>query len=152
MYHRIVAGELSELSALCTRLCGADIPVRATGPGTSSRDVQPIALSPPVLARIARMVEFSRALTRDDGSVPLLGDSAANDTYLRFDVANQGHSDLNYWLRPKSQSHASNRMAASALQVFSDAGYAFLRTSDNKIHLAFDCGPFSLLLQEPRTL
>jgi uncharacterized heparinase superfamily protein len=131
MYHRIVAGELGELAALCWRVCGADISVGAIG------------LSQPVLDRIARMLNFSRALTRDDGSVALLGDSSANDTYLRFDVANEQYSDLNYWLRPESKPGKGSGTAGPALQAFSDAGYAVLRSSENKIHLTFDRGPFS---------
>ncbi|HEY7617688.1 MAG TPA: oligosaccharide flippase family protein, partial [Terriglobales bacterium] len=65
MYHRIIAGELWELALLCRR--------------------QRNPLSAAVEERVQRMQEFSRAVLREDGTVPLLGDSALHDTYLRFD-------------------------------------------------------------------
>ena len=127
MYHRIVAGELGELVLLCHRQ-GKPLP-----------DL--------VEQRAARMVEFSRALLRQDGSAPLLGDSAAEDTHIRFDFARRQYSDLHYWLWPEvQQTLACPKSAVTPeMQVFPDAGYAFLRSThgSSEIHLTFDFGTFS---------
>jgi len=74
--------------------------------------------------------------------MPLLGDSAMDDVQIRCDLAKQGASDLNYWLR--SSLHR-NMHPHRRLQVFPDAGYAFVRGGEGErgFHLTFDVGPFS---------
>ena len=119
MYHRIVAGELSELVCLC--------------------DAVGQRLPPDLETRIQRMLEFSRALVRPDGSTPLFGDSAERDTYIRFDATS---SDLDYWLPPDRRTERQS-LAPGPSQLFPEAGYAFLRSEDRTVELAFDCGPFS---------
>ena len=124
MYHRIVAGELQELLLLCERRAHP--------------------LPEQLRSRIQRMGGFSQAMLRPDGSTPLLGDSAADDTYLRFDATRPDSSDLNYWLwRDRlPQATNGNQPSNADLRIFPDAGYAFL---DNgaKAYVAFDFGAFS---------
>ncbi|HVO80424.1 MAG TPA: oligosaccharide flippase family protein [Terriglobales bacterium] len=127
MYHRILAGELGELALLCRR---------------NRRPLPSI-----VEQRVERLVEFSRALLREDGSMPLLGDSAMDDVQIRFDPARQDHSDLNYWLRQPEHEVATERGvgAAPELKIFSEAGYAFVRGGEGarRFHLTFDFGRVS---------
>jgi O-antigen/teichoic acid export membrane protein len=125
MYHRIIAGELEELLALCDRYR--------------------IWLPDPVADRIRRMRKFSRALVRPDGSLPLLGDSAAEDTYLRFDSSRRDYSDLNYWLWPDPSLpvEMNGGLAASELYVFPQGGYGILTNSKGLAHVTFDFGAFS---------
>jgi O-antigen/teichoic acid export membrane protein len=124
MYHQIVAGELQELLLLCER--------------------QKHPLPEQLTSRIQRMSMFSQAMLRPDGSTPLLGDSAADDTYLRFDSARRDYSDLNYWLwRDLLESRDTGIFPKSAdLQVFPHVGYAFLHNG-GRAHVAFDVGAFS---------
>ena len=122
MYHRIVAGELLELLLLSQRL-GHPL----TG------DLE---------RRIRSMSDFSRAMMHPDGSMPLLGDSAAEDTYLRFESNRFECSDMNYWLQPDR--HESNVTIGSRdLHVFWNAGYAFLRDVKRNTHVTFDFGQLS---------
>lgn len=128
MYHRIIAGELAQLAILCRRL-GQPLPC----------DVEYC---------IRRSVEFSAALDRGYGSAPLLGDSAADDTNLRFDFASPERSELNYWTKSEHTSKlfaSEQRTPPPNLQLFPDSGYAFLRsgTGDHSLRLTFDFGPFS---------
>ena len=134
MYHRIIAGELGELAVLCCRLG------------------QP--LSAQLEERIRKSVEFSRALLPESGNAPLLGDSAGDDTNLRFDFHASEPSELTYWIRweeagapfPLAQRKACGRQpGAPSLQIFPDSGYAFLTAGneDHRLHLTFDFGPFS---------
>lgn len=124
MYHRIVAGELGELVLLSQKL-GRPLP-------------------PGIKGRIAAMAEFTRALLRSDGTVPLLGDSALDDVYMRFDPAQRECSDLNYWVSQGdvlSFSQPSARLPE--LHNFLQAGYSFIRDATRDIHLTFDFGHFS---------
>lgn len=122
MYHNIVAGELGELALLCGR--------------------QNEPLSDGALARIAAMQTFAAAMRRPDHSVPLLGDSSHDDTYLRFDLTRPDFSDLNYWLTDPGW---TADQVDSMCRVFPASGYAFLRSqySLRPVHLAFDFGPLS---------
>jgi uncharacterized heparinase superfamily protein len=126
MYHRIVAGELGEFALLCRRQ-GKPLP-----------DV--------VEGRIARMADFSLAALRHDGSLPLLGDSAARDSYLRFDLVQQD-SDLNYWLWGDKAAPIFSRTESGhpELRIFPESGYVFMNRGHdaNQVHLTFDAGPFS---------
>ena len=127
MYHRILASELGELALLCQR--------------------NRAPLAPAVEQRVGSLMEFSRALLREDGSMPLLGDSAMEDVQIRFDLARQDYSHLNYWLRqpepPATRAEGSGR--APELQIFPEAGYAFVRGGEGqeRFHLTFDFGRFS---------
>ncbi|MBZ5704169.1 MAG: oligosaccharide flippase family protein [Acidobacteriia bacterium] len=127
MYHRILASELNELVLLCQR--------------------NRAPLAPEVEQRVERLVEFSRALLREDGSVPLLGDSAMEDVQIRFDLARQDYSDLNYWLRQPQRDATQDRGSGRApeLRIFPEAGYAFMRGGEGngRFHLTFDFGRFS---------
>jgi hypothetical protein len=128
MYHRILASELGELALLCRR--------------------NPAPLAPAVEQRVERLVEFSRALLRQDGSMPLLGDSAMEDVQIRFDLARQDYSDLNYWLRQPERDAAGAEGSGRApeLRIFPEAGYAFMRgggENQERFHLTFDFGCFS---------
>jgi O-antigen/teichoic acid export membrane protein/uncharacterized heparinase superfamily protein len=128
MYHLVVAGELAELSLLCRRLGKP--------------------LSDELEQRIFAMTDFSRALLRHDGSRALLGDSAAEDTYVRFDPARREYSDLNYWLAGEcewSELFGLANERGNGIRTFPDAGYAILASgaSADEIHLTFDFGEFS---------
>ncbi len=122
MYHSIVAGELGEIFRLCRRL---DEP-----------------LSDDARKRVAAMQRFSAAMRRADHSMPLLGDSSHEDTYLRFDSTQRDFSDLNYWL---TEEDSPGDEADSICRVFPASGYAFLasRCSSRPVHLTFDFGPLS---------
>jgi hypothetical protein len=122
MYHRVIAGELWEMAHLGQR----------TGDHRLFDAV--------TRARIARISEFSQAMSRPDGTVPLLGDSAQNDTYIRFDPVQRHYSDLNFWVQ---RTRPDDIPTQKRLEVFREAGYAFLRTADGNLQLAFDCGPLS---------
>jgi hypothetical protein len=69
-YHRVIAGELLELFVL---LRANNVPIPSM-----------------ILNRFERMVEFERWITKPDGRIPLLGDSALEDTHLRFNAATAG--------------------------------------------------------------
>ena len=122
MYHRIVAGELSELAQLCQR--------------------QSLPLGENVLTRISAMQTLSAAMRRTDNSVPMLGDSSREDTYQRFDLAQPDFSDLNYWLAGEQW---PENETPSMCRVFPASGYAFLRTqqASPSVHLTFDFGSLS---------
>jgi O-antigen/teichoic acid export membrane protein/uncharacterized heparinase superfamily protein len=148
MYHRVIAGELGQLARLGERW-GKPLP----------GDLR---------ERIARMTEFSRAMRRQDGSSALLGDSAAEDTCLRFDFARPDYSDLNYWVAagkteleaapfpsgtrqlrfcssPASRDGKPRLYQGAGISTFRDAGYAFLTRHGGagEIHVTFDFGRFS---------
>ena len=127
MYHRIIAGELGELTMLCRRN-GHPLPARME-------------------ERIASLAEFTRALLSENGSAPLLGASAQYDSYIRFDPVQRDYSDLNYWVwRGEPLPSVAKRTGrAPQLAIFPQAGYAFLRSgcTEREVHLAFDFGPFS---------
>lgn len=125
MYHRILAGELSELAQVCRR----------------NRRPLPV----PIEQRMERVLEFSRALLREDGSMALLGDSAADDVQIRFDPAQQDCTDLNYWLRQPEEDAAEPVTSLPQLRIFPEAGYGFVRGGEGarRFHLTFDFGGFS---------
>ena len=124
MYHRIVAGEMSELALLCQKL-GKPLP-------------------PKIERRISAMTEFTRALLRSDGTAPLVGDSALDDVYIRFDPAQRERLDLNYWVSQEDRSPSSQPSPeCTELHNFPEAGYAFVREPNRRVHLTFDFGPFS---------
>jgi PST family polysaccharide transporter len=135
MYHRVVAGELGELVLL------------------ARRQGQPF--SHEVEERVASMAAFSQAMQRNDGSWALLGDSAAEDTCLRFDFVRPEYSDLNYWvaqadlqsldLPGRGMVSSTHQHSPLRLDILPEAGYAFIKGHDAKreLHLTFDFGAFS---------
>lgn len=124
MYHRIVAGELWQLARLCRR------------------NGQPLA--PESEARISRAADFCAALTRSDGSTSLTGDSAEDDSNLRFDAGEDCNCELNYWVDPPPPAPARGRATADPkLSIFPQAGLAIFRSASTGFHLTFDAGPFS---------
>jgi hypothetical protein len=125
MYHRIISGELQQLALLCQK----------TG--------RP--LSAAIEERITKSIKFSAAMLREDGSTPLLSDSATGDTNLRFDFARPTASDLTYWVQHSPQARAVSVLPGQPeLRVFPDTGYAFARCAGPQdFHLTFDFGAFS---------
>ena len=126
MYHDIVASELNAFALLCRRL-GESLPLAME-------------------ERIFSMRRFSAALRRNDGSIPLLGDSSFPDTCLRFDASPPIVSDLTYWLRQEKPSAIELSRTAKrlvSLELFPEAGYGMLRSTTQQTHLTFDFGPFS---------
>jgi len=129
MYHKIVAGELRELLCLLKR-----------------RDQ---SLGGDLDLKLSSMVALSEAMTRSDGSMPLLGDSSETDTYIRFDTTPPFSRDLTYWLRmsPDVAEEIRNigTETEARLKLFPNAGYAFLTSGAGmrEIHVTFDFGAFS---------
>jgi len=127
MYHRIIAGELADIVAL--------------------GDKNSIPFLVNFKRLMDKMTEFSKALLRTDGSVPLTGDSALDDTYIRFELAQFDKTDMNYWLlnmlkTPESDVYRNNNLLASN---FPCAGYTFIedKSYGRDIHIIFDSGDFS---------
>ncbi|MBI4787789.1 MAG: alginate lyase family protein [Chloroflexi bacterium] len=151
LYHRVISGELLELLALMEN--------------------NRMAAPPGLVARFGNLVEFERALAKPDGTFPLLGDSAATDTHLRFSAAEQALQESDYWLglTPSSTVGAgSPRPSARDLDgksgrgdpaptgegagpvrpsaAFPAGGYYLMKAGDgaDARYLVFDCGPFGL--------
>ncbi|MBC7791525.1 MAG: alginate lyase family protein [Anaerolineae bacterium] len=126
MYHRIVAGELSEWLLVARR--------------------NSISIPDALAERIARMASVTAALSRPDGTVALLGDSAADDNYIRFDPARRDARHLNYWLLPEPSVPASRAVTTTTelLTLLPDMGYAVIRDqiTDAKVHITVDVGQF----------
>jgi PST family polysaccharide transporter len=125
MYHRIVAGELGALALLCRRLGSP--------------------LAPRVEARIERAMEFSRALVRADGSMPLTGDSAEDDANLRFGFIEGSRFDLDWWTGQNGRRAwgTQRRDCGPQLHMFPHGGYAVASGGPQRLHLLFDTGDFS---------
>ena len=148
LYQRVIAGELLELLVLM--------------------DNNRIPASANLVERFAKMYEFELALAKPDGSFPLLGDSAAVDTHLRFSASSGGalfckRDDLNsrarswqeadYWLlkdvneRDSASAPSPTRNAQAAKSsAFPVGGYYVMRAGQGAAahYLVFDCGPFGL--------
>jgi uncharacterized heparinase superfamily protein len=143
LYHRIIAGELLELLVL----------------------LEDNQISAPANIResFARMVEVELWLTKPDGRVPLFGDSALEDTYLRFTAAAGGPAFLSradlkavapsldetsVWLLGGSRVKRYLELAPSPTQLnsraFPEGGYFVMRAGQTSeaTYLACDCGPF----------
>jgi hypothetical protein len=127
MYHRIITGELTEIVVL-----GEKNNLSFLSNFNKIKD---------------RMINFSKALQREDGTVPLTGDSALDDTYIRFDLAQLEKTDMNYWLLPMVQSGAPESYRKNNLLAinYPCAGYAFIedKAYGRDIHIMFDYGDFS---------
>jgi uncharacterized heparinase superfamily protein len=141
MYHQIIASELLELLILLENN-GMAAPVD-------------------IVKTFARMLDFERAMTKPDGQIPLIGDSAQGDSYLRFSAPNGGAALLNCaeraavpldeattWLlgpeRVRRQSALPCDSGTVTSQAFPAGGYFIMRHGSDReaAYLIFDCGPF----------
>jgi len=118
MYHEIVASELNTFVRLCERVG--------------------FPLNWKMRERIDSMRRFSAAMRREDGSFPLLGESAFSDTCLRFD---EFAGDLVHWVGTGTSER--NSSSALDLQLFPEGGYGILRGGTVRGHVVFDFGSWS---------
>ncbi len=128
MYHRCVSSELLEFLALARR--------------------NSFLLGEGIDSKIESTAEFTRAIRRCDGTVPLIGDSAREDVALRFEPGAEPRSWLNYWLWHDELASKYSRCIGNdgpALQVFPEAGYVVCSDTrrEDGVHLTIDCGAFS---------
>jgi hypothetical protein len=142
-YHRVIAGELLELFVLLEN--------------------NQIKIPSNIFEKFRLMVEFELWLIKPDGIVPLLGDSAIEDTHLRFSAASGGpiflnqpdlrsNSDLiresEIWLlgdrRLKKFLKLPSVDSFIKSRAFKEGGYFIMRTGNGHKapFLVFDCGPF----------
>jgi len=142
-YQRVIAGELLELLVL---LQNNHLPIPDD-----------------IVDALGRMVEFELWITKPDGRIPLFGDSALEDTHLRFPAASSGvafldRSDLgsiappldeaSVWLLGPIRVRRYLDMAAPdeilGSRAFPEGGYYCMRSGKGAgaFYLAFDCGPF----------
>jgi hypothetical protein len=148
-YHRVVAGELLEILTLL------------------ESNHQPIPSD--VLERFGRMVEYELWVTKPNGVIPLLADSALEDTHLRFSAARGGPLFLQSdellvvapppdeaiaWLLGAAQRGQSRPPSGKPRglesRAFAEGGYYIMRhgtTAIEATYLAFDCGPFGYELE-----
>ncbi|MBI1879018.1 MAG: alginate lyase family protein [Chloroflexi bacterium] len=142
-YHRVIAGELVELLVL---LENNETPI-----------------SPEILATFDRMVEFELWITKPNSLPPLFGDSALEDTHLRFSAASGGPvflkrhdlksvapplDEANIWLlgykRVRQYLDLPATPGCLPSRAFPEGGYFVMRSGQGSVasYLAFDCGPF----------
>lgn len=142
-YQRVVGGELLELFVLLEQ----------------NNAPAPAAM----LETFNRMVEFELWLTKPNGLIPLLGDSALEDTYLRFSAvrggpAFLGRNDLksvapapgeaSVWLlgagRVQAYRDSTPNPVTLNSRAFPEGGYFVMRQGQGpqSPYLVFDCGPF----------
>lgn len=148
-YHRAISSELLELLVL---LENNDVPI-----------------PPEIRATFGRMVEFELWLTKPNGLLPLLADSALEDTHMRFSATSGGPAFLgrhdlkplapalteaNIWLlgpRRVGQYLAPTPPAAqpAGSRAFPQGGYFIMRAGHGPeaAYLTFDCGPFGYPLE-----
>lgn len=142
LYHQIVASELLEWLVL---LENNNLPV-----------------PPRMLSTFSRMLDFEAALTKPDGTLPLFGDSALQDTYLRFSATRAGRlfmkqagaapiaaDEATCWLLgPKRVAMAPGAPDSHDVtsRAFPKGGYFVMRSGNDadQLYLAFDCGPFGM--------
>ena len=142
-YHRAIAGELLELLVLLENN-DVSIPVE-------------------IVEAFGRMVEFELWITKPNGLMPLFGDSALEDTHLRFSAASAGPAflgrsdlgsvappldDASIWLLGARRVKQYLDMSVTDLRLdsraFPEGGYFVMRSGrgPEAAYLAFDCGPF----------
>lgn len=142
-YHRVITGELLELMVLMENLG--------------------LPFDPALVATLNRMVEFELWVTKPSGQIPLLSDSALDDTHLRFAAASAGPVFLNrpdlaavpphptesdVWLLGAKRLGASvGRAGASPAldsRAFPEGGYFVMRAGQGSdaAYLVVDGGPF----------
>lgn len=152
MYHEIVASELLELAVVLGR----------------TEDPELVERGRRLLETVESMAGLLRALTRPDGSRPLLGDSVAGALHVRYDVPVcidalrkgeplPGDDQLlegTYWLllaagkpdhaREEPGPHSPAASTQWSSRAFPEGGYWILRSNEGPtpLHLVFDCGPF----------
>ena len=141
MYHRVITSELLEMLVLL--------------------DNNGVAAPPDVMDTFERMLDFEYAITQPDGQIPLIGDSALSDSYIRFSALAGGAAFLEraelaptipdeatLWLLGPERVRRLNvlldapRPAIS--QAFPSGGYFVMRDGKDQQapYLVFDCGPF----------
>lgn len=142
-YHRVIAGELLEWLVLLQNN-GLTIPAD-------------------IAETFGRMVEFELWITKPNGLIPLLSDSALADTHLRFSATSAGPvflerpdlkmvapspGEAEMWLlgahRVKEAKALSARPGQFDSRSFPDGGYVVMRSGagESAAYLVFDCGPF----------
>jgi len=142
-YHRVITGEILELLIL---LENNEIPI-------------PLE----ILDTFGRMVEFELWLTKPNGLIPLLGDSALEDTHLRFSGIRGGPVFLkqdnlksvapppdegSIWLlgykRIKQRLDSPQETRCLNSRHFPEGGYFIMRNGYGAEagYLVVDCGPF----------
>ncbi|MCC6454711.1 MAG: alginate lyase family protein [Caldilineaceae bacterium] len=147
LYHRIISGELLELLVLA--------------------DQNAIALPPEIAQIFTKMVEFELWLTKPDGQVPLVGDSALEDMHLRYSGVSGGAAlmqlhhlkaaapdlgERELWLLGPQRVAAYLGSAAEPVEVgsraFAEGGYITMRGESDpaSAYALFDCGPFGYAL------
>jgi len=152
LYHEIIASELLEYLVVL-RLVGRD----ETDPHCGL-----------VLLKLVAMALFQSAITRPDGSVPLLGDASRHDGHLRFNptlgarallgasgilATPRADEDLAWLLGSLGQQGKLTDSGDSPprgversrqSQAFPQGGYYVLESNrgEQPLHLVFDCGPF----------
>jgi uncharacterized heparinase superfamily protein len=143
MYHQIVASELLELLVLL--------------------DNNRLAAPPDIRERFIAMLTFEQALTKPNGEIPLLGDSALADSYHRFSATAGGAAWLGrpelstgprqaaletatWWLLgpERAQRLRAAPRSVPVSQAFQAGGYYVMRGGGEQdpAYLVFDCGPF----------
>jgi len=137
LYHRILASELVELLTVMEDNAHA---------------------IPHILRRVlAHMLTFESVLLKPDGEPPLIGDSTAGDSYLRFNSRLAGAAlgkqpnlisgDLDegtLWLIGSKRAEWLRQNAGAGetpeSRAFAQGGYCVMRADER--YLIFDCGPF----------
>lgn len=146
-YHRVITGELLELLVLLEN--------------------NNITIPTAIRETFARMVEFELWVTRPDGLIPLLGDSAWQDTHQRISAASGGPiflkrsefksiaplpDEANLWLLGPARVRSYQNLPAPAFDLssraFPEGGYFIMRSGrgTEAAYLVFDCGPFGYRL------
>ncbi|MCB0213795.1 MAG: alginate lyase family protein, partial [Anaerolineae bacterium] len=142
-YHRVIAGELLELLVVLEN--------------------NHIPIPPAIQAGFERMVDFEVWVTKPNGQIPLLGDSALQDTYLRYTAASGGAifmkrtalksvipnpGEAEVWLLGPQRIETFQRTTSDEVSLdsraFPDGGYFVMRHGHTSAapYLVFDCGPF----------
>lgn len=141
MYHQVITSELLEILVLLENN-GIEAP-------------------PDIIDTFTHMLDFERAMAKPDGQVPLIGDSALGDSYVRFSALSGGAALLNrmdlapgpldeatLWLvGPERADRLRSVLPGDVThtsQAFPEGGYFVMRHGQdpNAAHLIFDCGPF----------
>ena len=137
-YHSIVLEALLELVALA-RLNDVELP-----------EIIP--------ERCRLMLRFLRAVRRPGGGFPQLGDGAAGDVFLRYNLIAAGKKLLDVgsaggacnartiWFLRGKLPRTSDKKSPQRTGIWRHGGYAVLsrRQGDGGSHLVFDCGPFGM--------
>lgn len=147
-YHKLVTSELLEL-AVVLELAGRE--------------------APEVVRRLRGLSDFLGAITRTDGSIPMLGDSSRHDEHIRFEAvrgvgafledperipaafnAPPELEEANVWLLAAAGRRVPfveipQLRSVPRSRAFPRGGYWVLRgeVGGEPIHMVFDCGPFS---------